>query len=268
MPNVSKVFNGQNIFDKVIETYGSLDLTYKLIQDNPDVSSIDADLDTLPGLTLSYDPSFVVNTPPELDRSASLPVSSITTIKLQTGQSIFDAGIMTYGDIGQIYKLIQDSDIDSINQTSLAQRTLTYDLNLVTDNAIYSLIKSGGFVLATEVERITAEVIPYYFDLKSLFTDGHSWRFRADDTGMLLQPGEDLGITIALDNFILESIYTGESFKYMVDDSGMLISESVGILSGQLFSKLLRSSSPEAHVWKFTTDGTGQISEPGEDLGT
>jgi len=50
--------NGQSIYDICIQTYGSLDLLYKLIQDN-NLTNIDATLQ--PGTTLQWDSSLITD---------------------------------------------------------------------------------------------------------------------------------------------------------------------------------------------------------------
>lgn len=153
MPQEVKVLSGQNIFDLVLSTYKDLNLTYKLIQENPDLDSIEFDFENNSNVVISYDPTFSIPLPASLNQNSKEELSPIKTLKLVENQSVFDASIMTYGNLENIYKLLQDSGIDSINETDLAQRTLTYDSDLIDDNALYNAIKSKGFSYATAIGR-------------------------------------------------------------------------------------------------------------------
>jgi hypothetical protein len=163
MPQEVKVLNGQNIFDLVLGTYKDLNLTYKLIQENPDIDSINFDFDNSSNVVVSYDPNFSIPLPAPLNQSSSEVASSIKTLKLQENQSVFDACLMTYGNLEHAYKLLQDSGIDSINETDLAQRTLTYDSILIDDNALYNSIKSGGFAFATGIEVVNDDLCTHVY---------------------------------------------------------------------------------------------------------
>lgn len=166
-----KVLGGQNIFDLVLNTYKDLNLTYKLIQENPDIDSINFDFDNAANVTILYDPGFSIPLPAPLNQSSSTPANSIKKLKLKEGQSIFDACLMTYGNLENIYKLLQDSGIDSINSKGLAQKALTYDSDIIEDNAVYETIKSNGFVFSTapdgaiEARGIPTLIIGYTFTI-------------------------------------------------------------------------------------------------------
>lgn len=153
-----KVLNGQNIFDLVLGTYKDLNLTYKLIQENPDIDSINFDFEGSSNVVISYDPTFSIPLPAPLNQGSGTPANPIKTIKLKENQSIYDACLMTYGTLENMYKLLQDSGIDSITTKGLAQKTLIYDSNLIEDNAVYESIKSKGFIFATAPEGAIAPV--------------------------------------------------------------------------------------------------------------
>jgi len=103
---------------------------------------------TLAGASSLYDPSLYVSSPAELTQSSVIP-STITTLKGQEGQSVYDLCMMTYGDIGQLYKLLQDSGIDSINETALSQQLFTYDTSLISDTTFYNYLISDGIIMNT-----------------------------------------------------------------------------------------------------------------------
>lgn len=49
------------------------------------------------------------------------------------------------------------------------------------------------FTVPSMVIQSDDHVFPYII-LRSTGADGHRWKFTADDSGMLQQPGEDLGV--------------------------------------------------------------------------
>jgi hypothetical protein len=95
-----------------------------------------------------YDPSLYVSSPAELTQSSAIP-STITTLKGQEGQSVYDLCMMTYGDISQVYKLLQDSGISSINETALSQQLFTYDTSLISDTTFYNYLSAEGIIMNT-----------------------------------------------------------------------------------------------------------------------
>ena len=100
------------------------------------------------GAIALYDPSLYVSSPPELTRSAVIP-STIKTLEGQEGQSIYDICMMAYGDIGEVYRLLQDSGIDSINETNLANTVFTYDTTFIADSTFYNYISYEGIIINT-----------------------------------------------------------------------------------------------------------------------
>lgn len=95
-----------------------------------------------------YDPSLYVSSPPELTQSAVIP-STIQTLQGQEGQTVYDLCMMSYGDIGQIYQLLQDSGISSINETDLSQQLFTYDTTFIADSTFYNYIVSEDIIMNT-----------------------------------------------------------------------------------------------------------------------
>ncbi len=100
------------------------------------------------GTTALYDPSLYVSSPAELTQSSVIP-STIQTLLGQEGQSVYDLCLMTYGDISQIYQLLQDSGINSINETDLSQQLFTYDTSLISDNTFYNYLSAEGIIINT-----------------------------------------------------------------------------------------------------------------------
>ena len=67
------------------------------------------------------------------------------------GQSILDVCLQVYGTLDLLYKLIQDSGIDSINVSPLSGQIFVYDDALATDQAQINKNFQSGIVYATEI---------------------------------------------------------------------------------------------------------------------
>lgn len=140
---------GQTIFDIVLATYGQLEYTLKLVQDNPFIESLDYDFDANPGAVISWDENFVIPAPPETDRNSDVSINEIAFIIATNGQSIYDLCLMTYGDLKYLYKLIQDNDIISPNDTNLSGKKITFNPTLIQDIGFYKHITNNNKVINT-----------------------------------------------------------------------------------------------------------------------
>jgi uncharacterized ubiquitin-like protein YukD len=144
MPSVYKVNDGENIFDAALATYGTLELVYKIVLDNPQLESIDTDLPSLPGLSLVYDDTVLL---PEVqgELKIQLPPDKNEYV-IQEGQSLFDLALMVYGNVEKVFQIVQDNieDIPSINQSVLAGISMNFD-SLLNDNLVLTkyLVKNG-----------------------------------------------------------------------------------------------------------------------------
>lgn len=67
------------------------------------------------------------------------------------GQSIFDVCLNCYGSLDLLYKLIQDSGIDSVNDTPRSGQKYTYDDALVVDQNIFQQTTLSGIKYATNL---------------------------------------------------------------------------------------------------------------------
>lgn len=96
-----KVNNGQSIFDMALICYNDASLVYDLLNENPNITDINMDLT---GLTLFYTPKEVVKY--EAKENSSKLNKVVTIVN---GQSLFDLSLQYFGDVSNIYKLIQDN---------------------------------------------------------------------------------------------------------------------------------------------------------------
>lgn len=139
------VREGQTIFDLSIKTYG-LDNIYKLIQENG-IESINATL--VSGQVITYDETFVIPSAPDVSPTQRAVVSSIKTFTGRENQSVYDLCLMAYGSLDNLYKLIQDSNIDNTNERSFYQKIVTYDENFTTDKIFYERVIKAGTIINT-----------------------------------------------------------------------------------------------------------------------
>jgi hypothetical protein len=78
----------------------------------------------------------------------------------------------------------------------------------------------GSGMISQPGENIGAGDAPLFLLLND--TDGITWRFTIDGSGMLSMPGESLGVGSAPTFILIKSIYTGDTWKIFTDNSGML----------------------------------------------
>jgi hypothetical protein len=69
------------------------------------------------------------------------------------GQSIYDLCLMTYGDLKYVYKLIIDSNIVSLNESTLSGKEIIFDPMLVQDSLFYNALLRSGVVINTLSEQ-------------------------------------------------------------------------------------------------------------------
>ena len=65
------------------------------------------------------------------------------------GQSLFDVCLNTYGSLDYMYKLIQDSGVENINQQVKTQDQFTWNSALVVDQAVNKVTTLSGVIFAT-----------------------------------------------------------------------------------------------------------------------
>lgn len=131
---VIEVRDGESIFDVLAKNNIPLDNLYEVLQDNG--ISLESSVKTI---AVKEYPQI----PPEL-KTPSNSTNSIGMIKVLEGQSIFDVCLMTYGSFENMYKLIQDNDIDSINDNEIAQKTLTFDKDSIYDTVLFKNNQFNG----------------------------------------------------------------------------------------------------------------------------
>jgi hypothetical protein len=249
--------DGEGIFDIGVKLNVGLENIVQFARDN-----------NLSSLTDTIATNTQIIYTPEVSVSVVEPMNNALPETLQylsrERQSIFDIGIMLGGGMENIVSFSMSNSIQSLTAAIPTRSFFAYSgANL----AVTNWIKSNGYIFSTQPNIISSELIPLSFTLRSLFVGGHSWRFTCDDTGMISNPGEDLGIVAGFDTEFILQDFIGNSWRFFVDDTGELNSVSLGVLAGQATEKIIRSIGPDAHKWSFAVDTTGMISQPGTDLG-
>ena len=148
MPSVINQTDGSTVYDLCMKAYGSLNYLFKFIKDNPIITSLDYDLKTAPGQQFVYDPLFVINTPPDIKPRPPI-VNNIRSISAHSGQTIYDLCLMTYGNLGNIFKLIKENNIDNLNKVDLTGKVLTYDINFIQDRLYWKNLNNNNIVINT-----------------------------------------------------------------------------------------------------------------------
>lgn len=68
------------------------------------------------------------------------------------GQSLYDVCLQTYGDLGYLFKLIQDNNIDGVNTDVYSGQIFVWDETLVQDQQINSSFTASKIYYSTTVD--------------------------------------------------------------------------------------------------------------------
>lgn len=147
-----KILYNQDLFDIANNIGYTIDNVYKLIKENPFITSINYDLNANPGQVISYDSNFKVKKPQAIFQYASRIKSETGTIKAQNDQSLFDIALMSTG-IENVYKIIQDNNLSNINNTVLEGKFINFALKDIKDVGLYN----RGLVITTGESKDTTE---------------------------------------------------------------------------------------------------------------
>lgn len=133
-----KVKKGQTIFDIALYCYNDANLVYNLLAENLFITDILMDLT---GYTLLYTPQELVK------YEAKENTKKLTkVVTIQQKQSIFDLSLQFYGNIENVYDLIQNNAfIDSIISDEISGNVLNINTekNFVTEYYRKGLINVG-----------------------------------------------------------------------------------------------------------------------------
>lgn len=142
-----KVLNGQSIFDIALYCYNDATLVYNLINENSIITDINMNLT---GLNLVYTPIEIIKYEAKENPNK---VNKVVTIKKE--QSLFDLSLQYYGDVENVYNLIQsNSYLDSILTNNFNANVLNYTSEV---NYVNSYFSKNLIDIATKPNGITIE---------------------------------------------------------------------------------------------------------------
>ncbi len=142
-----KVLNGQSIFDIALYCYNDATLVYNLINENSIITDINMNLT---GLNLVYTPIEIIKYEAKENPNK---VNKVVTIKKE--QSLFDLSLQYYGDVKNVYDLIQsNSYLDSILTDNFNANVLNYTSEV---NYVNSYFSKNLIDIATKPNGITIE---------------------------------------------------------------------------------------------------------------
>jgi hypothetical protein len=142
-----KVLNGQSIFDIALYCYNDATLVYNLINENSIITDINMNLT---GLNLVYTPIEIIKYEAKENPNK---VNKVVTIKKE--QSLFDLSLQYYGDVENVYDLIQsNSYLDSILTDNFNANVLNYTSKV---NYVNSYFSKNLIDIATKPQGIIIE---------------------------------------------------------------------------------------------------------------
>ncbi len=165
-----KIKSNQTIYDISLNSLGGFDNLFYLIENNPILPSIDADLNSLAGGILIYDDIYYQIPAPRLNIKNNV-VNNIITVVGNEQQSIYDLCLMKYGSFDNLYKSVTDSKLLSTNNPSVSFVVCNFDSSIVANNGLVSAIKKKNYRFATLVENGRTDYLEQENDFDFLLED-------------------------------------------------------------------------------------------------
>ena len=161
-----KLLYNQDIFDVANKNGYTIDNVFKILTENPFITSINYDLNTNPGRVIVYDETFKVKSPQSLYQIVSVSDNPNRILISKDNQSLFDVALMTIG-IENVMKLLYNNNISNINNTILEGILFNFSVLDIKDKGfyiqnfkittgeskdtnIYYLLKEDGFYILQE----------------------------------------------------------------------------------------------------------------------
>jgi len=142
------VKDGQDIYDIIINTSGSIEGVYALILANPTITNIDFNFNQNPNVVVSF-PAPPSKRP--ADVSIKNNVDDPTGVIVgREGQSLFDICAMTTNNIDNIYEdIILKNGISNANQTYLIGKSFSFDKTKIKDIGLYNYLRTKATSIST-----------------------------------------------------------------------------------------------------------------------
>lgn len=165
------------VSDLVVLVYGSLDLTMKLVVDNPFITDCNFDLTNYAGQLVEYDDELVQRTPTNLEVTPqAVPTEGVYVV--QQGQSLSDVCLQVYGTLDYMTKLVVDNGFEGVNITAddLLGKSVIFNRTLTKNPALFNFNQNKKIVYATAFGN-PDEVLPPGEEYKA-FQDGVDFIFQ------------------------------------------------------------------------------------------
>jgi hypothetical protein len=133
----------ETIFDVALANDIPIDIIMQVCNDN-DISIDDSftSLEINASLVSIVLPSEIV-----ADDLTELPTTGSITVS--NGQSIFDVALMAHGNLDNVFKIVKENNLSSINAYLKPRRNITYKISEIVDTKIRALIEVNKWVFNT-----------------------------------------------------------------------------------------------------------------------
>lgn len=91
------------------------------------------------------------------------------TFYSKNNQNIFDICIQTYGDLNKMYKLVQDSNFESISKSVVIGTPFIFNDSLISNYPFYNQINGDKQIINTNTENDIDVVVFGTEDLQTIF---------------------------------------------------------------------------------------------------
>ena len=143
-----KTLSTDDIFSIAEKTGYGIGYVYKLISENPFITDINYDFEANPQRTIEYDDSFSIPKPPQLTTTDPGFDSSLFFTAINN-QTIFDVVAQSYGDMGNLYKLLKDNNISNVNDTAITGKMFTFNGNNISDVGFFNSLIKRKLIIST-----------------------------------------------------------------------------------------------------------------------
>lgn len=144
-----KILENQSIFDVANITLGGFDNIYiGLIKLNPSITSINLDLNTISSNDVKFEDLYYQSKTVQLQLNVPKN-NNIINFKGLENQNIYDIALMKYGAIDNIYDLILNNNLVSINDLDVSFKNITFDTNKIINENIVNQVSAKNYIFAT-----------------------------------------------------------------------------------------------------------------------
>lgn len=110
----------KNVFDSVLDLYGSIDYLFTAIDDNG-IETIEEDIPV--GTSLIYDDELVFLTNPTVEEDED---TSAKTLIVKPNQTVFDVALQVYGDVQYLFSLTEENEVITSLNENISGLSLAY----------------------------------------------------------------------------------------------------------------------------------------------